>query len=58
MSCPCYHCGKVRRCQMFVEPARHDVHHASAMVYLCAACARELGYEDERSESHGPQHYE
>ena len=32
----CDHCGEVKRCRMFLEDGKP--------VYLCAPCAKELGF--------------
>jgi hypothetical protein len=47
----CEHCGKVKRCRMFMEEREitrrfpGEPSTKSVLVYLCSVCMRELGWE-------------
>ena len=43
-SLKCYQCGKVKRCQMFLEARQSTGGPVETPVYLCRPCARELGH--------------
>lgn len=43
-SLKCHQCGKVKRCQMFLEARQAEGGPREFAVYLCRPCARELGY--------------
>ena len=45
-SMPCHHCGKVKRCAL-----HRDTERGGAILYLCAACLRELNRTDEAGNS-------
>ena len=46
-SMKCHHCGKVKRCRMFTVTKRWPGEPSTT--YLCAPCARELGYGGDES---------